>query len=265
MHKLSSDPDPWGKLGKIGGIVLLVATLAGVAAAAGSCGFLPRLLPVQAGRGTPTATASAITGEPIVEIAPVSGDSGTRITVTGRNWQPGNTVFVRLEDAETGQTPGVDQASAIVTDQGDFVIRFTYPYDPRWALLPRTLVTVIDPVSGQRATVVFLILTPATATATAAPTATPTASPTATTIPTLGQPTAIVPTQAAPRPTATRVPPTATRVPPTAVPPTATPVPVITEWRGEYWANLSLAGIPNVVRNDPAVDFSWGLGRRLRK
>jgi len=259
MYKVFSDPDIRGKLGKIGGVVLLVATLAGVAVAAGSCGLLPRLLPVQAGRGTPTATAPVIVGEPVVEIAPVSGGSGTRITVTGRNWQPGNTVFVRLEDVETGQTPGLDQASAIVTDQGDFVIRFTYPYDPRWALVPRTLVTVIDPSTGQRANAEFRILTPATAT----PTATPTVQPTATALPTLVQPTSVVPTQVGPRPTATRVPPTATRVPPTAVPPTTVPptaTPVITEWRGEYWANLSLAGIPNVVRNDPAVDFSWGLG-----
>ena len=260
MHKASLDPDLRGKLGKIGGVVLLVATLAGVAVAAGSCGLLPRLAPVQAGRGTPTATVPPIVGEPVVEIAPVAGGSGTRITVTGRNWQPGNTVFVRLEDAQTGQTPGVDQASAIVTDQGDFVIRFTYPYDPRWALLPRTLVTVIDPVTGQRANAEFRILTPATAT----PTATSTAVPTATALPTLVQPTAAAPTQVVQRPTATRVRPTATRVPPTAtrVPPTAvrpTATPVITEWRGEYWANLSLAGIPNVVRNDAAVDFSWGL------
>jgi hypothetical protein len=177
----------------------------------------------------------------VIEIAPVAGDAGTRITVTGRNWRPGDVVFVRLEDAETGQTPGIDQASAIVTDQGDFVVRFTYPYDPRWALLPRSLVTVIDPASGQRASAEFRILTPATASPTAAPTAIPTATP----IPTLVLPTAVVPTRVGPghvtpivtlpRPTATRVPPTATRIPPTTVPPTATqtPVPPITEWRAD--------------------------------
>lgn len=30
------------------------------------------------------------------------------------------------------------------------------------------------------------------------------------------------------------------------------------DWRGEYFANPSLAGEPVVVRNDPALDFDWG-------
>ncbi len=264
-----SDPTFRGRWGKIGGVVLLVATLAGIAAVAGSCSFLPRLLPVQAGRGTPTATVSPVTGQPAIEIAPVAGDAGTRITVTGRGWRPADTVFVRLEDGATGEVPGLDQASAIVTDRGDFVVRFTYPYDPRWALMPRALVTVIDPATGQRASAEFRILNPAPASPTPLPTLVP-----ATPVPTELPPTAVIPTKAAPQPTgqvtqptatrvpptATRLPPTATRVPPTPVPPTATPVPVITDWRGEYWANLNLAGNPTVVRNDYAVDFSWGFG-----
>ena len=31
-------------------------------------------------------------------------------------------------------------------------------------------------------------------------------------------------------------------------------------WRGEYFANMQLAGAPTLVRNDPAVDFDWGNG-----
>jgi len=31
-------------------------------------------------------------------------------------------------------------------------------------------------------------------------------------------------------------------------------------WRGEYYANQSLAGTPALVRNDPAVNFNWGAG-----
>jgi hypothetical protein len=55
------------------------------------------------------------------------------------------------------------------------------------------------------------------------------------------------------------VPPT-TPVPPTPIPaPTATPLP-IQNWRGEYYANLSLSGPPFLVRDDPAVDFNWGRG-----
>jgi hypothetical protein len=52
------------------------------------------------------------------------------------------------------------------------------------------------------------------------------------------------------------LPATATPLPPTS---TATPAPpVITEWRGEYFDNPNLSGPPVLVRNDPAVRFSWG-------
>lgn len=52
---------------------------------------------------------------------------------------------------------------------------------------------------------------------------------------------------------------------PTATPtPSATPVPepapaepIITDWQGEYYANLTLSGTPAVVRNDAAIDFNW--------
>jgi hypothetical protein len=62
------------------------------------------------------------------------------------------------------------------------------------------------------------------------------------------------PTETVPPPTPT---PTSTPVePPT---PTNTPVPVITDWRGEYYANRDLVGEPALVRNDLVVDFNWGL------
>jgi hypothetical protein len=36
--------------------------------------------------------------------------------------------------------------------------------------------------------------------------------------------------------------------------------PVYPDWRGEYWSNMGLLGSPAVIRNDPAVDFNWGVG-----
>lgn len=30
------------------------------------------------------------------------------------------------------------------------------------------------------------------------------------------------------------------------------------DWRGEYWANSTFTGPPDVVRNDPTIDFRWG-------
>lgn len=67
-----------------------------------------------------------------------------------------------------------------------------------------------------------------------------------------------------PLPTSTPEPlPTSTPQPlPTPTPlPVATPTPlVITDWRGDYYANNLLAGTPTFVRNDQSVSFDWGLG-----
>jgi hypothetical protein len=32
------------------------------------------------------------------------------------------------------------------------------------------------------------------------------------------------------------------------------------DWKGEYWSNRDLSGKPALVRNDKAIDFSWGTG-----
>jgi hypothetical protein len=39
--------------------------------------------------------------------------------------------------------------------------------------------------------------------------------------------------------------------------PTSAP---ISGWRGEYFDNAALSGTPTVVRDDPHIDFSWGVG-----
>lgn len=47
--------------------------------------------------------------------------------------------------------------------------------------------------------------------------------------------------------------PTATSIP------AATPTPVvIRDWRGEYYNNVNLSGVPLVVRNDGTINFNWG-------
>jgi len=92
------------------------------------------------------------------------------------------------------------------------------------------------------------------------PTQSPTSIPPVTPTPT--------PVPASPTPTYTPVPPTATPVPPTATPapPTATPAPptatpvTISDWKGEYFDNISLQAPSKVVRNDRVVDFSLPKG-----
>ena len=94
-------------------------------------------------------------------------------------------------------------------------------------------------------------------------TGTPGATPSATSLP--PTPT-FTPTPLPPTPTFTRTPrppsPTFTRtsLPPTA---TATPVPTvrITDWRGEYFANLYLQAPSRLVRNDRVVDLDLVSGR----
>ena len=76
----------------------------------------------------------------------------------------------------------------------------------------------------------------------------PPPTPTATLVVPLSKPTP-------PRPTNTPTPK------PTMSPtPTDTPVLVITDWRGEYYANRDLVGAPALVRNDREVNFHWAGG-----
>lgn len=46
----------------------------------------------------------------------------------------------------------------------------------------------------------------------------------------------------------------------TATPVAATATPIITAWRGEYYANNALLYPPVFIRNDDAINFDWGTG-----
>lgn len=48
--------------------------------------------------------------------------------------------------------------------------------------------------------------------------------------------------------------------PPAAPTPTLAPPSVINGWRGEYFANPGLEGSPVLVRDDPEINFAWGVG-----
>ncbi len=120
---------------------------------------------------------------------------------------------------------------------------------------PIPTVTPIDQVVQTRVAATL------TALATAPP-RTPAPSPSDTGISTLPPPT---PSDTAPAPTATSTPepsplPSGTPAPTEVPTPTSTASPVITHWRGEYFANRDLGGNPAAVRNDVVVDFDWGQG-----
>ena len=59
-------------------------------------------------------------------------------------------------------------------------------------------------------------------------------------------------------PTPTAVTPAPTATPQATVVPTIGPTPIITDWRGEYFANPDVSGSPALVRNDIGLDFDWG-------
>jgi hypothetical protein len=246
--------------GLLWGAMLVLALLAIAVGAA--CSFLWVPPPSQAGERTPTTTATSLSDAvPGLTISPEEGAPGTRIVAVGRGWRPGDTVVIRLEDPATGQKSALEQASALVSDRGDFAARFTYPNNPPWTALPRVLVTATDSTTHQRVSVLFRVTVPVTSTV-PPPTWTATEIPTA--VPTSTQPARKSPTPyPTPRPaTATLTRPPVIIILPTAtpVPSTATPLPAITDWRGEYYANMTLASQPALVRNDAAIDFNWGLG-----
>ena len=168
---------------------------------------------------TPTSTATPTPSgpPPSIQISPTKGGSGTLIEVTGGGWQPGDTVFINLQDPAEGG-PSMAYAAAPATTEGAITASFVFPSDPRWAGLPLVMVTGRSSAAGTRAWVSFQVLVPTVVPTVAAliPTATP-EPPTQTPEPPVVTP---EPTTQTPEPTTPTVSPTATSVEPT---PTQTP------------------------------------------
>jgi len=125
---------------------------------------------------------------------------------------------------------------------------------PTAALPPATTTATGTPTPVPPTATLTLSAPPATVTQTTAP---PSLTPTATALPATATHTAsplatVLPTQThTSQPTRTGTP---------SPSPTYSPTPVITEWRGEYYANSELRGAPRLVRNDSVVTFDWGGG-----
>jgi hypothetical protein len=205
---------------------------------------------------TPTATAlptAAAVRSPYITVAPEELHQGDTITVIGADWPAGISVTLDLR-SQSDTTAASLSLGAITADaQGrfKFVSIAPQPAKPgQWAITahggePLTI-----------ATVALKVLAADDAAAGATSTALP-AGPTATTQAASATPVPPSSTSTATaRPTNTSKPPTVTSTP-TPIPPT--PV-VITDWRGDYWNNVTLSGLPALTRNDPTVDFNWGVG-----
>ncbi len=165
---------------------------------------------------------------------------------------PGDTASVRLI-APTGEERFA--GDAVVDGKGGFVSPFFFPAEMPWSKAASVKVRVSSSSTGYETTAVMLL---------AGADEPPEPSPTATSVPAIS---ATAPGTAGPTlaPTATPTAvPSGTAIPTTTPTPTparwasATPTPAILAWRGEYYGNRFLSGSPTLVRDDAAVNFTWG-------
>ncbi|HMN26982.1 MAG TPA: hypothetical protein PKE45_02415, partial [Caldilineaceae bacterium] len=77
----------------------------------------------------PSATSSAQTSQPAVELNPTSGYAGTFVTVRGADWPPSTLVTIKLADTQ-GSTPVL--AASTTNANGEFSTGFIYPIGERW-------------------------------------------------------------------------------------------------------------------------------------
>ena len=213
---------------RIRAVLAVLAVLAGFALLAYSIATVVR----EPSRPTPSPTPPP---PPEITLDPEHGYAGTYITITGRNWKPGETVYIYLSPPVIREESYAYEGSEVDPD-GAFVVSIVFPEDPR--LLDRgTVAVVARSDSRQEAAAPFSLRRPTPI----APTPSPTPPP---------EPTA--------QPTAT---PTFT--PPPATPTTApTPQPTrpFVGWRGEYYDNPNLAGAAVLIRDDETIDFRWTVG-----
>lgn len=243
-----SPPTRWARLGQGRGPLVAVLILAALVLSA-CLSLLGPTGPVR----TPVVLPGASGDQPQIAISPPNGYAGVYVQVVGNGWPANDLVLVVLSD-DAGRS-GILAASA-ANPSGQVTTGFLYPISPRW-LSPGPHTIVAYTADGNlQASAEFQVtpgegVTPAAATAQVSPTAAATGlviqTPTA--IPTAG-----AAATATPRATATTA---ATVVATNTAPPT--PI-VITDWRGDYWANSTLSGEPALVRNDSAVFFDWGSG-----
>jgi hypothetical protein len=227
---------------------------------------------------------------PTIQVSPTRGGADTPVTVTGEGWRPGDTVTIYLDAPSASQTESLAVSMVTVTDEGRFEASFTYPVDKVWLSQPGFLITART--SDGQASAVFTIASLVQAlyppTVEAMLVSSDVAVVSVSTLSLRGGPglaypvlqflaegsqlTVLGQNEAGDWLFVRLASGTEGWVyrlfarygglaPTVATPPPAAPTPIaITEWRGEFWPNVSLEGAPTLVRNDSFVDFNWGEG-----
>ncbi|MCS7059723.1 MAG: PA14 domain-containing protein [Anaerolineae bacterium] len=196
----------------------------------------------------PTATVSGPVA-PFITVAPAQAAPGQTVTISGLGWRAGEQVSLFVQPVDPAQGVGLAGGSLLADENGQFQFVVVLPGDMRpgaWTITAR------GAGPERSASVSFAVVAPTLQPGTLV-TVTPTASPTSLAVDT---PTAAPPV---PTPTHTRPPRPNTPVPP-MVTATPVPLPVITDWRGDYFNNPNLAGNPALIRNDSNINFDWGNG-----
>lgn len=135
----------------------------------------PTRTPISA--GTPTASATAVDG-PSVYVLPEVAEPESPVEIRGENWQPGETITLRLgTSVENAQPTGV---RSTVSADGTFATTLRVPAPWRGD----SAIVVAESLDGQHRAVTRLYLASPTATSPPPPTATATTPPTPTPVPT---------------------------------------------------------------------------------
>lgn len=148
-----------------------------------------------------TAAAPANTVAPTLApatlaVTPATGWAGTAVRISGRDFPPGDIVYVSL--GLPGAPPAPDVYAASVVDaQGQFGASFVFPNEQRWLTEPQVVITARISNGSATAQTSFALQGPTSS---------------------------------------------------------------VDAWRGEYFDNRDLAGVPVLVRNDAKVEFFWGEG-----
>ena len=221
----------------------LRTAVAGIVVAGGIVSvLLVACQPPQTPAPTPTPLAPSSTPIPssFITLVPDLASPGAPITVVGSDWQAGEEVTLGLVPTLPNANTGTLVLAVLTADgQGRFKLTSALPANAEpgvWQVYAQTR------TPGRFASATLTI-------------AQPTAVPFPTFTPFVPTPTSQSPAATqAPRPTAR---PTIPPPPPTLAPP---PPPVFSDWRGDYFTNAGLAGLPSLVRNDPVIDFNWAYG-----
>ena len=111
--------------------------------------------PLPAPEITPT-----LVPNPSIQLSPQEGGAGDLVTVTGQDWQEGDTVFVRLDGLSLGLQTPEPLAFAVVMPEGRFTTSFVFPSDGPWNNLPYVLVSARSPATGDEVLARFRLLAP---------------------------------------------------------------------------------------------------------